>query len=93
VGSLRKLNLSQGQPVVLDHGFVKLSPANLEVNIKYMTTGKRSALKEVFHSTAISLLSLSKWQHSTHVSISDRDDDDDDDDDDKDSNKATTDSW
>jgi len=46
--------------------------------------------KEVFHRTADSLLSLSKWQHSVHASISERDDNDEDDD--KDSNKATTDS-
>jgi len=45
--------------------------------------------KELFHSTAIPLLSLSKWQHSAHASILERDDNDDD----KDSSKAITNSW
>jgi hypothetical protein len=55
-----------------------------------MITGKRSDINnQLFHSTAIALLSLSKWQHSAHASISERDYNDDD----KDSNKARTESW
>jgi len=92
VGSLRKLNLSQGQPVCCTGSWIyKTISCNFRSKHYIHDNRKEECVinKEVFHSTAIPLLSLSKWQHSARASISERDDNDDD----KDSNKATADNW